>query len=123
MRKILSVLLIILVSNCQSTKVYTIDDVGEIQRFSVKNRGRGLFDHPIKVSVEGETDGSGYIYLTGAEQGILPPDKANFEVKIHKGRNRKMKNWSVTLPANYSLNFVYVPIDAKEGELTVIVEW
>ncbi|RRB01115.1 hypothetical protein [Larkinella rosea] len=123
MRKILFVLLIILVSNCQSTNVYTIDDVGEIQRFSVKNRGRSLFDHPIKVSVEGKTDGGGYIYLTGAEQGILPPNQANFEVKIHKGRNKKTRDWSVTLPSNYALNFVYVPIDAKEGDLTVIVEW
>ncbi|MFD1141573.1 hypothetical protein ACFQ4C_10660 [Larkinella insperata] len=77
----------------------------------------------MKLSVEGEVDGDGYIYLRGAEREILPSGKGNFEIKIHKGRNRKTQSRTITLPTNYSLSFVYVPISAKEGKLDVTVEF
>lgn len=121
MKRNLFFLFLLLLTNCQPTWEYEIEDVSKVQHFSFKNKGRTRFDSPMKVSVEGEVDGDGYIYLRGAEREILPPGAAL--IRIHQGRNRKTQHRTITLPTNYSLNFVYVPITAKEGKLEVSVEF
>ena len=104
---------------CKRTRYAEIADVSKIQRVNVENPIREGIEIPVTITVKGELDKRAYLYLEGRPAKIRP--RHINDMLIFGGGKINQVFKDQVGPAN--LTFVYVPIKAKEGHLTIEVTY